>query len=78
MRVINAARSPNAQIFVNMKFSIDTPYEKIQIFKAAVEQFLKDDAPNAYEQFHPAVKWTLQFLKISLYLSPLSLSIKKE
>ena len=42
MRVINATRSPNAQIFVNMKFAIDTPYEKVEIFKAAVEQFLKD------------------------------------
>jgi hypothetical protein len=42
MRVINAARSPNAQIFVNMKFAIDTPYEKIQVFQAALEQFMKD------------------------------------
>lgn len=42
MRVINAARSPNAQIFVNMKFALDTPYEKFEIFKAAIEQFLKD------------------------------------
>jgi hypothetical protein len=42
LRVINANRSPHAQIFVNMKFSIDTPFEKIVIFKAAVEQFLKD------------------------------------
>jgi hypothetical protein len=42
MRVINAARSPNAQIFVNMKFAIDTPHEKVEVFKAAIEQFLKD------------------------------------
>ena len=42
LRIINAARSPNAQCFVNMKFAIDTPYEKIEIFKAAIEQFLKD------------------------------------
>lgn len=42
LRVINANRSPHAQLFVNMKFAIDTPYEKIVIFKAAVEQFLKD------------------------------------
>ena len=42
LRVINAARSPCAQVFVNMKFPIDTPYEKIEIFKAAIEQFLKD------------------------------------
>lgn len=42
LRVINAARSPNATIFVQLKFGIDTPYEKIAVFKAAVEQFLKD------------------------------------
>lgn len=41
-RVINAARSPNATLFVLLKFGIDTPYEKIEIFKAAVEQYLKD------------------------------------
>lgn len=41
-RVINAARSPNAQIYVNMKFGIDTPYESIEVFRAAVEQFLKE------------------------------------
>lgn len=42
MRVINAARSPNATLYVTMKFGIDTPYEKIAIFRSAVEQFLKD------------------------------------
>jgi len=42
LRVINAARSPNATIFVELKFEINTPYEKIAIFKTAVEQFMKD------------------------------------
>jgi hypothetical protein len=42
LRVINAARSPNATVFVEVKFGIDTPYEKISIFKEAAEQFLKD------------------------------------
>ena len=42
LRVINAARSPNATVFVVLKFGIDTPYEKIAIFRSAVEQFLKD------------------------------------
>ena len=41
-RVINSARSPNAQIYVNLKFAVDTPYEKLETFRAAVEQFLKD------------------------------------
>lgn len=34
LRVINANRSPHAQIFVHMKFEIETPYEKIMIFRA--------------------------------------------
>lgn len=42
LRVINAARSPNATVYVELKFGIDTPYEKIAIFRTAVEQFLKD------------------------------------
>ena len=41
-RVINAARSPNATIYVALKFGINTQYEQIQIFKEAVEQYLKD------------------------------------
>lgn len=42
LRVINAARSPNAVVSVLLKFSIDTEYEKIEIFRGAVEQYLKD------------------------------------
>jgi len=42
LRVINAARSPNATVYVVLKFAIDTEYEKIAIFRTAVEQFLKD------------------------------------
>lgn len=42
LRVINAARSPNAIIAVALKFGIDTEYEKIEVFRSAVEQFLKD------------------------------------
>jgi hypothetical protein len=40
-RIINAARSPQAQFFIYLKFPIDTPYEKILIFKSAVEEYLK-------------------------------------
>lgn len=40
--MINAARSPNATVYVDLKFGIDTPYEKIAIYRSAVEQFLKD------------------------------------
>jgi len=34
LRVINAARSPNATVYVPLKFHIDTEYEKIQIFRS--------------------------------------------
>lgn len=42
LRVINAARSPNATVYVDLKFGMNTEYEKIEIFRAAVEQYLKD------------------------------------
>lgn len=42
LRVINANRSPHAQVFVHIKFAVDTPYEKIMVFKSAVEAYLKD------------------------------------
>ncbi|CAB9496802.1 Mechanosensitive ion channel protein [Seminavis robusta] len=41
-RVINAARSPNGTIYVHLKFGINTPQANIEIFRAAVEQYLKD------------------------------------
>ncbi|CAB9510911.1 Mechanosensitive ion channel protein [Seminavis robusta] len=40
-RIINAARSPNAVLYVNLKFGIDVPYQKIEIFQSAVEVFVK-------------------------------------
>lgn len=48
-------RSPNAQIYVNMKFAVDTPYEKLETFRAAVEQFLKDRPREwlAFNGFRP-------------------------
>lgn len=42
LRVINAARSPNATVSVVLKFGIDTEHEKVEIFRTAVEQYLKD------------------------------------
>jgi len=40
-RIINGARSPQAQIWIYLKFPIDTPYDKILIFKSAAEEYLK-------------------------------------
>lgn len=40
-RIINGARSPQAQFLIPFKFPINTPYDKILIFKAAVEEYLK-------------------------------------
>lgn len=40
-RIINAARSPNAVVYVNLKFGIDVPYERIQVFQCAVEAHIK-------------------------------------
>lgn len=42
LRVINSNRSPNAQLFVFLNFAMDTPYEKFEIMRAALEQYCKD------------------------------------
>ncbi len=41
-RIINAARSHRAQVFVFLKFSVDIPYEKVKIFRSVVEEFITD------------------------------------
>jgi len=40
-RIINAARSPKASMIFFLKFPIDTPYEKLQVFRSALEKFVK-------------------------------------
>lgn len=40
-RIINASRSPKALLYINLKFGVDIPYERIQIFKSVVERFVK-------------------------------------
>lgn len=40
-RIINGARSPKALLYVTLKISLDVPYQKIEIFKSAVEKFVK-------------------------------------
>ena len=40
-RIINASRSPQAILITMFKFPIDTPYHKIEIFKATIEKFVK-------------------------------------
>lgn len=40
-RIINMARSPNAVVYVKMRFGTETPYTKIQIFRSSVEKFVQ-------------------------------------
>jgi small-conductance mechanosensitive channel len=40
-RIINAARSPKANVQVYMKFSVNVPYERVQVFRKDVEAFVK-------------------------------------
>jgi small-conductance mechanosensitive channel len=40
-RIINWARSPNARFNIKLSFPISTKYETIEIFKRAVEEYLK-------------------------------------
>jgi hypothetical protein len=40
-RIINGGRSPKAILFFLLKFGLDVPFEKVEIFKSAVEKFAK-------------------------------------
>jgi len=40
-RVINAARSPRALVYLHLKFGVDVPYAKVQLFRKTVEEFVK-------------------------------------
>jgi hypothetical protein len=39
-RIINAARSPQAFLYFLLKFPIDTPYEKLKVFRGCLEKFV--------------------------------------
>lgn len=39
--MINMARSPNAVLFIFLKFSVDVPYERIEVFDEALRKFVK-------------------------------------
>jgi small-conductance mechanosensitive channel len=40
-RIVNGSRSPKAICTVTMKFGVDTPFKKIEVFKNAIEKFVK-------------------------------------
>jgi hypothetical protein len=41
LRIINANRSPKAIISVLIKFGLETPFNKVSVFRTAVENFIK-------------------------------------
>ena len=41
LRIINANRSPKGIISVLIKFGLETPFNKVTVFRAAVENFIK-------------------------------------
>uniref|UniRef100_A0A7S1YKQ8 Mechanosensitive ion channel MscS domain-containing protein n=1 Tax=Grammatophora oceanica TaxID=210454 RepID=A0A7S1YKQ8_9STRA len=40
-RIVNAARSPQAVLYLNLKFSVKVPYSKVKVFRKTVEAFVK-------------------------------------
>jgi Mechanosensitive ion channel len=40
-RIINWSRSPQAQLHIFLNFPLETPYEKLVVFKVAVEEYMK-------------------------------------
>jgi hypothetical protein len=40
-RIINGARSPKGVVHVFLKFGVDVPYSKVQVFKKTIDAFVK-------------------------------------
>lgn len=40
-RIINCARSPKAVIVLSVKFGVDVPFKRTEVFKSTVEKFVK-------------------------------------
>jgi hypothetical protein len=40
-RIINGARSPKGVVHIFLKFGVDVPYSKVQVFKKTIDAFLK-------------------------------------
>jgi hypothetical protein len=38
-RIINSTRSPNASLHILLKFPVDVPYKKIEIFHKAMDEY---------------------------------------
>jgi small-conductance mechanosensitive channel len=49
-RIINAARSPEASVFILLKFPISASYEKLKIFRNVLEEFVRA-RPREYLSF---------------------------
>lgn len=41
-KIINAARSPKAQVFIYIKLSLEVPFEKIQLLGSILKEFISD------------------------------------
>jgi small-conductance mechanosensitive channel len=41
LRIINAKRSPKAVLYVYVKFGSDAPFHKLNVFRSAIENFVK-------------------------------------
>jgi len=51
LRIINAKRSPNAVLYVYMKFAADVPYQMIKVYQTAIENFVKS-RPREWAQLN--------------------------
>jgi len=50
-RIINAARSPRACVYIRLKFDLNIPYKKIETFKEVIMKFVKE-RPREWASFN--------------------------
>ena len=41
-RIINMKRSDSAQVMIYLKFGVDVPFQRVKVFRRAVERFVRD------------------------------------
>jgi hypothetical protein len=41
-RIINSSRSPQAYVYILLKFPVDVPYDKLEVFHTAIEKYIRN------------------------------------
>ena len=72
LRIINAKRSPKAVLYVYVKFGSDAPYQKLKLFRSAIENFVKARPREVRLAVGESYKFSVQQSDLSYYCQIIS------